>query len=201
MGVSNEMFPTETDQSATSCLLNPVPEDATNYQFWNTGNTPWNFDTDAGRDAIFVRFLAAPTPALQNPSDKNGQVQFDNIGCNLCHTTSFMTPAASIPQMGHVTISLYSDLLVHHMGPCLADNIVQGSAQGDMFRTPPLWNVGQRLWFMHDARTSDIVQAIQDHYCVGNSQYPASEANGVVNAFNALSQGNQQDLVNFLRSL
>ena len=201
MGVSNEMFPTETDQSSNACLLNAVPEDATNYPYWSTSNTPWNFDTNAGRDAIFIRFLAQPTPAPQNPSDKNGQAQFDNIGCNLCHTTSFTTPPGSIPQMGHVTISLYSDLLVHHMGSCLADNIVQGSAQGDMWRTPPLWNVGQRLWFMHDARTSDIVQAIQDHFCNASGQYPASEANAVINSYNALASGNQQDLVNFLRSL
>ena len=201
LGVTNVMFPTETDQSSKACLLNAIPEDDFTYASWSTSNTPWNFAANADRDAIFIRFLAQPTPAPQNPSDKNGQVQFENIGCNLCHTTSFTTPAGSIPQMGHVTINLYSDLLLHHMGPCLADNIVQGAAQGDMWRTPPLWNVGQRLWFMHDARTSDIVQAIQDHLCNANSQYPASEANGVINSFNALSSGNQQDLVNFLRSL
>ena len=72
---------------------------------------------------------------------------------------------------------------------------------GDEFRTVPLWGVGQRVFFMHDGRTTDIVQAIQDHSCAGNSQYGASEANGVIGAFNALSTQNQQDLVNFLRSL
>jgi len=201
MGVTNEMFPTETDQSSVACLLNAIPEDASNYPYWNTSNTPWNFVGDAERDATFIRFLAQPTPAPQNPSDKNGLVQFNTVGCNLCHNVSFTTPAGSVPQMGHVTINLYSDLLVHHMGPCLADNVVQGSAQGDMFRTPPLWNAGQRLWFLHDARTSDIVAAVEDHFCNANSQYPASEANAVINAFNALSSGNQQDLINFLRSL
>jgi hypothetical protein len=54
---------------------------------------------------------------------------------------------------------------------------------------------------MHDGRTTDIVQAIQDHFCNANSQYQASEANAVVNAFNGLSQSNQQDLVDFLRAL
>ena len=54
---------------------------------------------------------------------------------------------------------------------------------------------------MHDGRTQDIVQAIEDHFSLGNGTYPNSEANQVINNFNALSQKNQQDLVNFLRSL
>jgi CxxC motif-containing protein (DUF1111 family) len=87
------------------------------------------------------------------------------------------------------------------MGPCLADGIVQGTAQGDEFRTAPLWGVGQRIFFLHDGRTSDIVQAIENHLCVANSQYRASEANAVITSFNALSASNQQDIINFLRSL
>ena len=87
------------------------------------------------------------------------------------------------------------------MGPCLADNVVQGNVQGDEFRTAPLWGVGQRIFFLHDGRTTNIVQAIEAHSCAGNSQYPPSEANAVVSAFNALSATNRQDLVNFLRIL
>jgi hypothetical protein len=54
---------------------------------------------------------------------------------------------------------------------------------------------------MHDGRTLDIVQAIEDHYSLGNGAYPNSEANAVVQNFNNLSNQNQQDLINFLRSL
>ena len=97
--------------------------------------------------------------------------------------------------------NLFSDVLLHHMGPCLADGVVQGAAAGDMSRTPPLWGVGQRLFFLHDGRTADIVQAVEDHFCAGNGVYPDSEANTVINHFNALSAKNQQDLINFLRSL
>jgi len=80
-------------------------------------------------------------------------------------------------------------------------------AQGDMFRTAPLWGAGQRVFFLHDGRTSNIVQANEDHsdqWCTGGSGltgYQASEADEVVAAFNALSTANQQDLVDFLRSL
>jgi CxxC motif-containing protein (DUF1111 family) len=103
--------------------------------------------------------------------------------------------------LSNVTATLYSDLLVHDMGPGLADNVKQGNATGDQFRTAPLWGIGQRYFFLHDGRTTDIVQAIEDHRSNGNGVYPNSEANTVINNFDALSAGNQQDLVNFLRSL
>jgi CxxC motif-containing protein (DUF1111 family) len=83
----------------------------------------------------------------------------------------------------------------------LADGLPQGQAGPDEFRTAPLWGIGQRLWFMHDGRTNNIVTAIEDHYSVGNSTYVNSEANQTVVNFNNLSKTNQQDLVNFLRSL
>jgi CxxC motif-containing protein (DUF1111 family) len=221
LGLTNEMFPTETNQTLTNCLTNPVPEDVSNYTYWSTNGGAWNFDANAGRNAVFVRFLEQPTPACTIGQDcsscpnggisggcANGYTQFNTVGCNLCHTVSFTTPAGSIPSMGHITANLLSDLLLHHMGSCVADNITQGSAQGDMFRTPPLWNVGQRYYFMHDGRTSNIVTAIEEHAlavtgetCTGSGTYPASEASAVVAAFNKLSPTNQQDLVNFLRSL
>jgi hypothetical protein len=212
LGLTNEMFPTETNQNIKACAtINAVPEDASNYQYWSTNQGSWNFDANSGRNAVFIRFLEQPTPACtigqtcsSCPGGGNcadGYTQFNTIGCNLCHTVSFTTPAGSIPSMGHVTINLFSDLILHHMGPCLADNVTQGSALGDMFRTPPLWNAGQRYFFMHDGRTMNMVTAIQDHFCAGNSQYQASEANAVINAFNALPQANQQDLIDFLRSL
>ena len=77
----------------------------------------------------------------------------------------------------------------------------QGAAAGDQFRTAPLWGLGQRIFFLHDGRTSDLVQAIQFHFSSGNHQYPSSEANSVVNGYNRLSPSDQQDLLNFLRSL
>ena len=225
-GITNEMFATEIDQTL-GCDLNAVPEDPSNYSWNGPSSTPWLFLADAERDAIFVRFLATPVPSTASPTQGgvgqgpgcpdqtnngqsciDGQADFNSIGCVLCHTTSYRTPPGSIPSQGHTLLNLYSDLLLHHMGNCLADNVSQGLAQGDMFRTPPLWNVGQRIWFMHDGRTNNIVTAIEDHAdpsvpCPGS--YPASEANAVVEAFNKLGTGvdgtAQQDLVNFLRTL
>jgi CxxC motif-containing protein (DUF1111 family) len=90
---------------------------------------------------------------------------------------------------------LFSDLLVHDMGDGLADGVSQGSAGPREFRTAPLWGLGQRLFFLHDGRTKDLVEAIQQHRSNG------SEANAVVNKFNDLSESRQKDMLNFLRSL
>jgi CxxC motif-containing protein (DUF1111 family) len=81
------------------------------------------------------------------------------------------------------------------MGKGLADGITQGSAGPDEFRTAPLWGVGQRVFFLHDGRTTDLVKAIEEHKSLG------SEANQVIDHFNRLKTQEKQDIVNFLRSL
>jgi len=85
------------------------------------------------------------------------------------------------------------------MGPRLADGIVQGTAGPDEFRTAPLWGLGQRIFFMHDGRTSNLLVAIQEHKSGDDNS--RSEANAVVDHFNALRPEQQQDILNFLRSL
>ena len=92
-------------------------------------------------------------------------------------------------------MNLYSDLLVHNMGRGLADNVIQGAAGPAEFRTAPLWGLGQRVFFLHDGRTSDLLTAILAH------RSPGSEANAVINNFRALGESSKQDVVNFLRSL
>jgi CxxC motif-containing protein (DUF1111 family) len=81
------------------------------------------------------------------------------------------------------------------MGQGLADGISQGAAGPDEFRTAPLWGLGERVFFLHDGRTSNLLTAIQAHSSQG------SEANQIVRQFNSLGSQQQQDLLNFLRSL
>jgi CxxC motif-containing protein (DUF1111 family) len=81
------------------------------------------------------------------------------------------------------------------MGERLRDGISQGNAGPDEFRTAPFRGLGQRLFFLHDGRTRDLVQAIREHRSEG------SEANQVIYKFEALPTSQQQDLINFLRSL
>ncbi len=199
-GVTNEFFTNEQNETP-GCVINTVPEDSPNFTVGMIAKNPTRdqFTGDAQRSALFVRYLDQPKPAVPLGTT-NGQTQFDAVGCNLCHTQSFNTPSSAILK-SNVTVNLFSDLLVHHMGSCLSDNIVQGTAQGDEFRTAPLWGAGQRVFFLHDGRTTNIVTAIEDHFCSASGVYGPSEANSVINSFNALSKQNQQDLIFFLRNL
>ncbi|HEX3438534.1 MAG TPA: di-heme oxidoredictase family protein [Pseudacidobacterium sp.] len=214
MGVTNELFqnerpsPDEEQQSGlpAACKFNPTPEDATNFSVAdNSDLTAQNAQvpSDVVQFAMFMRLLAPPTPSTTgipgNPSTTsiaNGKQDFTNVGCALCHTPTLTTGASSfVAALNHANANLYSDLLVHSMGTNLADGVTQGSAGPSQFRTAPLWGLGQRIYFLHDGRTTDLLDAIQAHASSG------SEANAVINNFNSLTQSQQQDLLNFLRSL
>jgi CxxC motif-containing protein (DUF1111 family) len=85
--------------------------------------------------------------------------------------------------------------MIHDMGTGLSDGVSQGEAGPREFRTAPLWGLGQRIFFMHDGRTSDLLGAIRAH------QSTKSEANTVVSRFLSLTEQQKQDVLNFLRSL
>jgi CxxC motif-containing protein (DUF1111 family) len=106
-----------------------------------------------------------------------------------------MTGNSTVDALRNKAANLFSDLALHNMGSGLADNVLQGQAGPDEFRTAPLWGVGQRIFFLHDGRTTDLLAAIKDHAS------PGSEANTVINMFNLLPAQQQQDVLNFLRSL
>lgn len=111
------------------------------------------------------------------------------------------TRPSSVTALNEKPVNLYSDLALHAMDPGLADGISRGDADGDEFRTAPLWGLGQRIFFLHDGRTSDLSEAIQAHWSHASAGYSASEANAVVDAYNRLSEEQKQQVLNFLRSL
>jgi CxxC motif-containing protein (DUF1111 family) len=113
--------------------------------------------------AAFIRLSPAAAPTTASSSEKNGQKLFSTVGCALCHSPSLTTAASPYTGMSNQTYQPYSDFALHHMGSNLADGILQGQAGPDQFRTTPLWGVGQRLFFLHDGRTSDLLSAIQSH--------------------------------------
>ena len=189
-GVTNEVFPTERDETP-GCGFNATPEDHTD----TTATSILQSISDVTGFAAFMRFLAPPQPAPDNPSIVNGRQLFAQIGCSACHTAVLITGNAASPALRTQQVYLYSDLLVHAMGSGLADGVAQGTAQGNEWRTAPLWGLGQRIFFLHDGRTSDLGQAIAAH------SSPGSEANAVVAAYNALTVAAKQDIQNFLRSL
>jgi CxxC motif-containing protein (DUF1111 family) len=196
-GVSNEAFPNERS-AVPGCVFNPTPEDATNVL--NPDNqsqtgTASKMSSDVVNFAAFMEMLAPPAPTTSTTSEKNGQLLFAATGCALCHSSSLTTAASGLTGMSNFTYHPYSDFAIHHMGSGLADGINQGAAGPDEFRTAPLWGTGQRLFFLHDGRTADLLEAIQAHSSSG------SEANGVIAIFNALAATQKQSILDFLRSL
>lgn len=197
-GVTNELFPTETDETPT-CATNPTPEDQTEFD----ATVPTETSSDPVRFTHFMRLLAPPTPAPDDylPGIPEGRELFTQIGCALCHTPSFTTRKNAVAALSEKPVNLYSDLAVHAMGPDMADSVSQGGAGGDEFRTAPLWGLGQRIFFLHDGRTTDLTEAIQAHRSDASAEYPASEANAVIDHYNQLSEQEKQQMLNFLRSL
>lgn len=204
MGVTNELFQNERaspDEAMAgglpaNCKMNVTPEDATVMNPSQYTDVP----SDVVQFAMFMRLLAPPKPSATSPggaqSITNGSRVFNAIGCVYCHTPTLQTGTSDVtPGLNKVNANLFSDLLVHHMGSNLADGVSQGGAGPDQFRSAPLWGLGQRIFLLHDGRTTDLVDAIREHASSG------SEANSVISNFRQLSQQQQQDLLNFLRSL
>ncbi len=194
-GVTNELFTTQRPEPGHAlppgCRTNKTPEDTS-----NPGMTGPAVNSDITAFASFMRMLDQPKPAPPTASSVRGLAVFALAGCALCHTPSMTTATSTFdPALSNVQANLFSDLLVHNMGTGLADGVSQGNANGQEFRTAPLWGLGQRVFFLHDGRTSDLVQAIRAHASSG------SEANGSITLFNNMPASAQQDLLNFLRSL
>ena len=196
-GVSNEVFPNERS-AVPGCIDNGTPEDSTNILDPTTHlpfGTASTMSSDVVNFAIFARLLAPPQPAQQGSAETSGQATFVSVGCAFCHSPSLTSGKSPYTGMSNVTYHPYSDFAVHHMGSGLADGVSQGAAGPDQFRTAPLWGVGQRLFFLHDGRTADLLQAIEAHQSSG------SEASMVINNFNQLSSQQKQNVLDFLRSL
>ena len=140
---------------------------------------------DVDRDVVsavagFVAGLPAPRPS----SDVAGEMVFEDTGCVACHVPTLQAGARAVP--------LYSDLLLHDMGPELDDAVVQGSARGRDWRTTPLWGLSDRTRFLHDGRADSLEAAIRAH---------GGEAAAARRRFLALSDDQLRGLLDFLRSL
>jgi len=229
MGITNDVFPNSVDEQTDCAADKSEPNDINRTQTTDEDNqafdNPLHELPDWQMFMVMMREMDAPKPAAHpSAGATHGAIVFNTVGCAICHTPTMQTagaPVSSFPQgPGGVggafstpvlvdrPANLFSDLMVHHMGPRLADDIVQGNAGPDEFRTTPLWGVGQRIFFLHDGRTSDLLQAIEEHASQDGSQtgdrsvqYRPSEASQVIERFNQLSTGDQQAILDFLRSL
>jgi CxxC motif-containing protein (DUF1111 family) len=142
-------------------------------------------DADQLFDIVsFVILLAAPRLSELDERAQRGGALFDELRCGQCHTPRLDGPRGPLP--------VYSDLLLHDMGPELADGVLQREARGAEYRTQPLWGLAAVGPYLHDGRASTISEAIRLH---------GGEAQAARDAFEALPNERREDLLTFLDHL
>jgi Di-haem oxidoreductase, putative peroxidase len=145
--------------------------------------------------AAFLNTIDPPAPSDATLAS-DGAGLFASTGCTVCHKPSYPITGSTAPDPAKPTVFLtaflYSDLLLHDMGPALADGFEQGSAGSRDFRTAPLWRVSDRQQFLHDGRANTILDAIILH---------GGDASNAVAAFLALAPADRQKLLDFLNHI
>src|SRR6266700_3256157 len=221
------------DPSSTTSLVSSAVENFALFMRLNgtPGQCAYNSGVDSSGVARCISLTDTSTPAQAAVSKQiaRGKQLFGTpsnggVGCVLCHSQTLTSGTSDIVGLNNRSFTPFSDFALHHMGATLADGINQGLAGADEFRTAPLWGVGQRLFFMHDGRATDLLQAVQAHFsdasvCFNVSasegftvsghrfspstsgQSCGSEANESVRQFNALCAADKTAIVAFLRSL
>jgi CxxC motif-containing protein (DUF1111 family) len=152
-------------------------------------------------DVVFYLQTLRP-PLRRNPDDADvrlGETLFSQVGCASCHVPSMPTGDHSIAALANKEAHLYSDLLLHDMGPDLADNFIEGEARETEWRTTPLWglgivesSLGGTPVYLHDGRTSSLIEVIAFH---------KGEADSSRIRFEALGQADKDAMMVFLKSL
>jgi CxxC motif-containing protein (DUF1111 family) len=239
MGITNELFPFE--RRPGDCVGNQTPEDFTTPNNQTISTNPVVVASDIELQSFFMFANTAPAQCdfssqapggspqclALSPAAVDGATQFNNAGCNSCHTPTLTTGPSLFTDLNNATFAPFSDFALHHMGSVLADGVNQGAAGPDDFRTAPLWGAGQRLFFLHDGRTNNLVDVIERFHtapatdCVKVStvaetfilngqtitipaqttSFCGSEATPVLNQFHTLTCTQQQNVILFLRSL
>ena len=157
-------------------------------------------DVSLGHLEAYIALLGMrPQRDLDDPAVVAGETHFTEAGCGDCHWPSFQTSAyATRAEVRDQAIRPYTDLLLHDMGPGLADSLAEGDAAGSEWRTAPLWSIGltpqvnQGQGYLHDGRARTLEEAIRWH---------DGEARASREAFEALNADDQQALLRFLGSL
>ena len=149
---------------------------------------------------IYVALLGVPARRdLNNSQTLQGETLFQSAGCVACHTPTLTTsPYHPHAELRNQTIHPYTDLLLHDMGPGLADNLPEGNASGAEWRTPPLWGIGLTSGvsggeaYLHDGRARTLQEAILWH---------GGEAENAQQVFLNMTSSERDALIAFLKSL
>jgi CxxC motif-containing protein (DUF1111 family) len=189
LGLTTSLAPRDDcTETQTQCLGAP------------NGGEPEVTDKTMAAITFYGRVLSVPD--MRTPDDDqviDGSEAFDTLGCAGCHVRTLQTADSAIPQLADQTIHPYTDLLLHDMGPGLADNRPEYDASGTEWRTPPLWGLGlidtvsaNGRFLMHDGRARTIDEAIMWH---------GGEAAAAAEAYRNASAETRRALNAFLESL
>jgi CxxC motif-containing protein (DUF1111 family) len=148
-------------------------------------------DDDLALATDFVRFLSPPGQAKGGVQANDGRDLFSSIGCASCHVPMLRTGPSAIAALNNVKVEAFTDLLLHDMGPGLAD-ICRGTAGPSEFRTEPLMGLRFRTHFLHDARSTTLEDAIAQH---------GGEATTARDRFAGLSANQRAALIAYLNTL
>ena len=189
MGLTTSLLPAD-DCTAAQAACQQMP----------TGGSPEVSDNILASVLFYSRNLAVPQRRqVDAPQVLKGKELFHQAGCASCHTPKFITRAdAAEPELAGQTIRPYSDLLLHDMGPGLADRRPEFLANGQEWRTPPLWGIGLtqqvsgHTQFLHDGRARNLLEAIFWH---------GGEAQAARDAVSHFSRDEREALLAFLDSL
>ena len=189
MGVTSDLFPSE------SCAGR-----GTDAPDCNTAHGPEVNAQTVADVALYTQTLAVPARRnLNDPTNRRGELIFYASGCDGCHTPTLRTGSLrGVPEVSNQVIHPYTDLLVHDMGPALADGRPDFQASGSEWRTPPLWGIGLvqtvngHTRFLHDGRARSLLEAVLWH---------GGEATKARDRVKGLSQPDRDALIAFLNSL
>lgn len=163
------------------------------------GGVPEIAADDLDKVVLYSRSLAVPAQrGFARAQVKQGARLFQDLGCQGCHAPTQQSAAYAIPALAGQTFHPYTDLLLHDMGPGLADNLRVFEASGREWRTPPLWGIGlfktvnDHTRYLHDGRARNLAEAILWH---------GGEAHAAKERFRKLPKAQREQLLSFLESL
>ena len=189
MGITSDFLPTENSHVQRVATVNLGDQAA----------DPEISAATVLQTVTYVRLLAPPRRGGVTGDVARGEASFVGIGCAACHVPTMHTGPHQIAQLDRQAVHLYSDLLLHDMGPGLADGRPDGDASGSEWRTAPLWGLrlvpeflGGREFYLHDGRATSLDDAIRAH---------GGEAQAARDEYAALGTAERDAVIAFLRSL
>jgi CxxC motif-containing protein (DUF1111 family)/uncharacterized iron-regulated protein len=161
IGITSPVFPNENLSSIQADAHRELPD----------GGEPEISQELLDAVVFYCQTLAVPNPRNQaDPQVVRGSQVFKVARCNACHVEEWTTSATAFPAaLAGQRIRPYTDLLLHDMGPVLADGRPDFEANGSEWRTPPLWGLGLhqtvngRVNFLHDGRARTPLEAVMWH--------------------------------------